>query len=174
MVYKLCTLYAHFVFLFTRITGMTRIMIRSPYKIKPTHSVAVSRVAWGIRRALGGWALIPVAHHPNYFVSRVTRAVTIMISVTGGPEWSSSGILTTWHKRVQTCLYHVCTVYVQCYSTSADIHCIYISRNVFTCMYMFIQLGKYINTSVHGMYMVCTSSGINVYVHRSDIVQTCM
>ncbi len=27
-----------------------------------------------------------------------------------------SGILTTWHKRVQTRLYHVCTAYVQCSS----------------------------------------------------------
>ncbi len=34
---------------------------------------------------------------------------------------------------------------------------------------MFIHLGKCIYTSVHGMYMVCTSSGINVYVHRSDM-----
>ncbi len=31
-------------------------------------------------------------------------------------QWvfKSSGILTTWHKHVQTCLNHVCTVYVQC------------------------------------------------------------
>ncbi len=39
--------------------------------------------------------------------------------------WPAFGILTTWHKRVQTCLYHVCTVYVQCYSTAADRHGIY-------------------------------------------------
>ncbi len=69
---------------------------------------------------------------------------------------TSSGILTTWHKRVQICLYHVCTVYIQCYSTSADINCIYISQNVYTCMYMFIYLGKCIYTSVHGI-IVCTS-----------------
>ncbi len=37
----------------------------------------------------------------------------------------TSGILTTWHKRVQTCLYHVYTVYVQCYDTAAYRHCIY-------------------------------------------------
>ncbi len=34
----------------------------------------------------------------------------------------SSGILTTCHKRVQTCLYHVYTVYVQCYGTAAYRH----------------------------------------------------
>jgi hypothetical protein len=42
------------------------------------------------------------------------------LGVTGPP-----GILTTWHKHVQTCPYHVCTVYVQCYSTAADRHGIY-------------------------------------------------
>jgi hypothetical protein len=37
--------------------------------------------------------------------------------------------------------------------------CIYISADVYTILYMY----------VHGTYMVCTSSGSNVYVHRSDV-----
>ncbi len=37
----------------------------------------------------------------------------------------ASGILTTWHNRVQTCLYHVCTVYIPCYSTAVDRHGMY-------------------------------------------------
>ncbi len=41
-----------------------------------------------------------------------------------------------------------------------------------TCIMMYISVNVYHDTGdmyVHGMYMVCTSSGINVYVHRSDV-----
>ncbi len=38
---------------------------------------------------------------------------------------TASGILTTWYKRVHTCLRHVCTRYVQCLSTAAYIHAMY-------------------------------------------------
>ncbi len=34
---------------------------------------------------------------------------------------------------------------------------------------MYIHFCKCIYTYVHGMYMVCTFLGINVYVHRSDM-----
>ncbi len=51
--------------------------------------------------------------------------VTIPDGATVIARWSQSGILTTWHKRAQTCLYHVCTVYIPCYSTAADRHGMY-------------------------------------------------
>ncbi len=39
-------------------------------------------------------------------------------------------------------------------------------EHVHTCMYISVNVYTWY---VHGMYMVCTSSGINVYVHCSDV-----
>ena len=88
---------------------------------------------------------------------------------------TSSGILTTWYKRVHdTCLSlrHVCTLYVQCLSTAAYIHAMYKYEKSWTCTYMYIHFWKCMYTYVHGMYMVCTKRAINVYVHRSDMYDT--
>jgi len=81
----------------------------------------------------------------------------------------TSGILTTWYKRVHTCLRHVCTRYVQCLSTAAYIHAMYKYEKSWTCTYMYIHFWKCMYTYVHGMYMVCTKRAINVYVHCSDM-----
>jgi hypothetical protein len=83
----------------------------------------------------------------------------------------ASGILTTWHKRVQTCLYHVCTVYVQCYAVVQQLTDIVYTnienhKHVHTCIYI---CKKCIYTYIHCMYMVCTFEFINVYVHCSDV-----
>ena len=96
---------------------------------------------------------------------------------------TTSGILTTWHKRVHTCLYHVRTVNVQCYRTSIDRHSTYHYWKTQTCTYMvqtylemyihvctwYVQKWKIINMYVHGMYMVCTMKATNMYVHCSDM-----
>jgi hypothetical protein len=89
-------------------------------------------------------------------------------------------IWTTWHKRVQTCLYHitVCTSYILCYSTYMVQTCTSwkISRHWCTCMYMLIIFWKHINMSVHDTYMVCTIRAMNMYVHCLDVyvhVYTC-
>ena len=59
----------------------------------------------------------------------------------------------TYHAIVQQLTDMVCTIFEK----HKHVHtCIYISANVYTWY-------------VHGMYMVCTFLGINVYVHRSDM-----
>ncbi len=84
----------------------------------------------------------------------------------------TSGILTTWHEYVQTCLYHVCTVYVQWYSSLQILHIIVtklqilkiINMPVYRDIHVYIFLQMYIHVYtwyVHGMYMlrykrVCT------------------
>ena len=80
-----------------------------------------------------------------------------------------SGILTTWYKRVHTCLRDVCTRYVQCLVTAAYIHAMYKYEKSWTCTYMYIQCCQSMYTYVHGMYNVYTKCGINMYVHRSDM-----
>ncbi len=62
----------------------------------------------------------------------------------------ASGILTTCHKRVQTYLYHVCTVYAPCYHTSTGRHGTYnywitetSTYMVQTCLYIYIYIYIY-------------------------------
>ena len=69
-----------------------------------------------------------------------------------------SGILPTWYKHVHTCLNNVRTLFRQCYSTYHAETCMYISWNVYTCMYMvrtMMQNHRHVCTwYVHGMYIL--------------------
>ena len=78
-------------------------------------------------------------------------------------------VVTTWYKRVHTCLRDVCTRYVQCLVTAAYIHAMYKYEKSWTCTYMYIQCCQSMYTYVHGMYNVYTKCCINMYVHRSDM-----
>jgi hypothetical protein len=77
----------------------------------------------------------------------------------------SSGILTTWYKRVYTCLKHVCTSYVQCLSTAADRHGIYKNEKSCTCfkhVHIFLQIHVHVCTwYVHG----------GLFLHRSAVLR---
>ena len=52
---------------------------------------------------------------------------------------NTSGILPTWQKRVRTCLKHVCTTYVQCYSTS-------LSRTWYIHVHTFLKMYRHLHT----------------------------
>ena len=96
-------------------------------------------------------------------MSGIYQVYTIIINF---QAWGfPSGILTTWYKRVYTCLKHVCTSYVQCLSTAADRHGIYKTEKSCTCfkhVHIFLQIHVHVCTwYVHGMYKgsykrVCT------------------
>jgi hypothetical protein len=110
-------------------------------------------------------------------------AETVLQQPQAGP---SSGILPTWYKHVHTCLYHVCTCYIQCYSTYHAQTCMYISRNVYTCMYMVctrLNNHEHVYTwSVHGMYnrgykhvctlfrRVCHGTCLYIYIHVLNLI----
>ncbi len=88
-----------------------------------------------------------------------------------GPQTasSSSGILYTWHKRVHTCLYGVHDMYVLCYS-------MYISYTPYRHIHTFLEIYEHVHTFWNIYKHVCTwyvhvdkYSGINMYVHRSDM-----
>jgi hypothetical protein len=72
------------------------------------------------------------------------------------PE-SASGILPTWQKRVRTCLKHVRTTYVQCYSTSLlrtrVVH-VHTFLKMYVHVHTFWKKYKHVRTVyVHGTYM---------------------
>ena len=84
-------------------------------------------------------------------------------------ESSQSGILYTWHKRVHTCLYCVYDRYVLCYS-------MYVSYTPYRHVHTFLKMYEHVHTFWNNYKHVCTLyvhvhkySGINMYVHRSDM-----
>ena len=73
------------------------------------------------------------------------------------PMQHSSGILPTWQKRVRTCLKHVRTTYVQCYSTSLlrtrVVH-VHTFLKMYVHVHTFSEMYEHVHTvSVHGTYM---------------------
>ena len=73
--------------------------------------------------------------------------------------WASrtSGILPTWQKRVRTCLKHVRTTYVQCYSTSLlrtrVVH-VHTFLKMYVHVHTFSEMYEHVRTVyVHGTYM---------------------
>jgi hypothetical protein len=63
---------------------------------------------------------------------------------------NTSGILTTWHKRVQTCLNYVYDVYILCYSTFTSYTWF---RHVNTFLEMYRHVYTFLNMYVHGIYL---------------------
>ena len=69
----------------------------------------------------------------------------------------TSGILPTWQKRVRTCLKHVRTTYVQCYSTSLlrtrVVH-VHTFLKMYVHVHTFSEMYEHVHTVyVHGTYM---------------------
>ena len=69
----------------------------------------------------------------------------------------ASGILLTWQKRVRTCLKHVRTTYVQCYSTSLlrtrVVH-VHTFLKMYVHVHTFSEMYEHVRTVyVHGTYM---------------------
>ncbi len=81
-------------------------------------------------------------------------------------HWAS-GILPTWHKCVQTCLYHICNTYILCYrmymvqTWYRHVHGFLDIDHWCTCMYMFIVAD-----------VPCTDGYIH-FMKCTDIVELC-
>jgi hypothetical protein len=89
--------------------------------------------------------------------------------VTESESWPPSRILSTWHKRVYTCLYHVYDMYILCYS-------VYIWYTWYRHVHTFLDMYEHAHTFWNIYKHVCTwyvhvhiFSGMNMYVHRSDM-----
>jgi hypothetical protein len=113
---------------------------------------------------------VPALQMP--FMLRVTRVLSsISLKCAGSmhTQMRSSGILPTWHKRVHACLNDVHDRYVLCYST-------YLSCTLFRNVCTILEMYRHVHTFLKKYKHVCTwcihvytFSGINMYVHRSDM-----
>ncbi len=57
---------------------------------------------------------------------------------------------------------------VYTYTSMSHVYTTFLEMYIHASMYMYIHFWQCIYASVHGMYMVCTFRGIDVFVHCSD------